>query len=249
MKNLNALLAIIFSCTSLFTTAQTSGVISYTEVSKLNISTENLPEGMDITGMFPSSVTVNKELYFDGKKSLYKDGENDVVDMDMSSDDGSFQIRMMESTTEALLYMDREKKEIIDQQDFMGKAFVVSYEMPKYKWKITNEKVKYLDYECMKATTTNDKGEVVVAWFAPGLRSGSGPATYGQLPGAILMLSVDDGQVEIKATKVDLKVIKEIKKPKDGKKVSQVEYDKIKEEKIKEMEEEYGSGTVIEFKG
>jgi GLPGLI family protein len=249
MKNLNAILTILFSCISFLTSAQTSGIISYTEVSKLSISTENLPEGIDLTGMFPSSSTVNKELYFDGKKSLYKDGENDVADMEMSSDDGSFHIVMMESNTEALLYLDRAKNEIIDQQDFMGKAFVVSYEMPKYKWKITNEKVKYLDYECMKATTTNDEGEVVVAWFAPSLRSGSGPATYGQLPGAILMLSVNDGQVEIKATKVDLKNIKEIKKPKDGKKVSLEEYDKIKEEKMKEMEDEYGAGAVIEFKG
>ena len=69
------------------------------------------------------------------------------------------------------------------------------------------------------------------------------------MPGAILMLSVNDGQVEIKATKVDLKNIKEIKKPKDGKKVSLEEYDKIKEEKMKEMEDEYGAGAVIEFKG
>jgi len=66
-----------------------------------------------------------------------------------------------------------------------------------------------------------------------------GPKRYNQLPGAILLLSVDEGKTEIRATEVDLGQPKPsfLVKPTNGQKVSQDEYDVIVARKLKEFQD------------
>ena len=225
--------------------AQTSGVISYQETMKLNIEMDDAPAGVDLAGMLPSSRSVSKQLIYDKEKSIYVDGGEAPEDTEISSDDGSIKIMLVESDIESKLYTDLTEMTSLDQQGFMGKSFVVSRPVSKIKWKITPEKVKYLEYECMKATMTDEEGVETVAWFAPAIPVKAGPSGYGQLPGAILMLSKGDKELEIKATKIEFKEVDEIKKPNDGKKVTEEEFDKIVEEKMKEMESQYGGRTMM----
>ena len=60
----------------------------------------------------------------------------------------------------------------------------------------------------------------------------------------ILKLDRNDGEIIIEAKNVELKKLdkKAIKAPKKGKKVTQEEFEKIRDEKIKEMEAEMGGG-------
>jgi len=241
------LLLVLFAITQ-FTIAQTSGVISYTSTTKIELKMDNMPAGIDLSGMLPTSRTETKELIFDKNESVYIDGNEVVEDTEISSDDGSFKMVIMESDIESILYSNHKEKKSVSQEDFMGKAFIITKELPKYNWKLTREKIKYLGYECTKATTTNEDGNEIVAWFAPTIRTQSGPESYGQLPGAILMFSLDEGKKEIKATKVELKKVDKIEVPKDGIKVNEEEFKKIKEEKMKEMAKEYG-GSSISIRG
>lgn len=107
----------------------------------------------------------------------------------------------------------------------------------------------FLDYECMKATTThNDKD--IVAWFAPQIPMQVGPRKYGHLPGAILMLSEEDGKVEIMATKVTLdEQSEEVKKPTKGKKVTSEEYEKVIEDKMKELNSNSKGNNIFTIRG
>ncbi|MDA9774440.1 GLPGLI family protein, partial [Saprospiraceae bacterium] len=84
-----------------------------------------------------------------------------------------------------------------------------------------------------------------VAWFAPAIPCKIGPSHYGQLPGAILMLSVGEDKDVYKATEVILSDEVTIKKPKKGKKVTEEEYEKIIEDKMKEMHQSMGKNTLI----
>jgi len=236
-------LALVFGI-SAATFAQKSGVINYQETMKLNIELDDAPAGVDLAGMLPTSRSVGKQLIFNDNESIYVDHGEAPEDTEISSDDGSIQIMLVESDIENRLYTDHQNKVSLDQQGFMGRAFVIDRPVSKIKWKITPEKVKYLDYECMKATMTDEEGVETVAWFAPAIPVKAGPAGYGQLPGAILMLSKGDQDLEIKATSVELKEVEEIKKPDEGKKVSEEEFDKIVEEKMKEMEKEHGGRTI-----
>ena len=68
----------------------------------------------------------------------------------------------------------------------------------------------------------------VVAWYADKILAPVGPDTYGQLPGAILEVNVDNGQTVITATEVKTTVAaKELKEPKKGKKLTRDEFRKM----------------------
>jgi GLPGLI family protein len=77
----------------------------------------------------------------------------------------------------------------------------------------------------------------ITAWYAPDIPINQGPENYWGLPG--LILEVSDGKTVILCSKLVLntKEKKEIKAPKNGKVVTQQEYDKIVMEKTKEMRE------------
>ena len=216
--------------------SQVEGKISYTETFKLDFEIEGIDEEM--LSMIPKSQSMKKELLFNRKESVFQNEKGEAPeDIDMSSDDGSFQIKiMMDDDVETILYKNLKSKEIKHQKGIMGKAFLVSDKLEKIKWKITDEKIKYLDYECQKAILeTEDK--FVVAWFTSQIPVQVGPSIYHGLPGAILMVSIDEGDIEFKATNVDLKKLEEgtIKAPSKGKKVTEEEYNKIQKEKEEEM--------------
>lgn len=235
----------ILTISSIALFAQQSGKVHYKETIKLDIEIDGI-EGIDIAGMIPDSQTLEKELVFKGKKSIYKSVSSDSETSEISNDEGTIQIMIMNDESEEILYCDFKEKSTTLQQDFLGKQFLISGELNKPKWKMTSERVKYLGYECMKATYTTEDDKELVAWFSPELRTPAGPSIYNQLPGLVLMVSLNDGEMEIKATKVELTEVndKEITKPKKGKKVSEEEFVKIQEEKMKEMEMQHGGGVI-----
>ncbi len=231
--------------------AQVSGTISYSETIKLDIQ---LPDGMEVDGL-DKSMTMEKTLAFKDKISIYKDQEkNNSNDRTMTSDDGGFQITFQMDDSEDIFHTDFQTKITTHQTGFMGKEFIIESELTKYKWKLTGEKIKYLDYVCQKAEMIleeNGKEVNVVAWFTSEIPVSVGPDMYNQLPGAILMISKNDGKKEIKATAVNLKSLDDeiFELPKKGKKVTAEEYDQIVEEKTKELQRELGGDETIIIRG
>jgi GLPGLI family protein len=82
---------------------------------------------------------------------------------------------------------------------------------------------------------------IVTAWYAMDIPVGHGPGDYWGLPG--LILEISDGNTQILCTKIVMnpKEKAAIAEPKKGKIVTQEEYDKILEEKMKEMRERMGN--------
>lgn len=227
-----------------FSKAQTSGVISYSETMKMNVTLDSEETGgMDLSEFLPKSMTSSSDLTFDGKISSYKKGESESENIEVGDEDAGVRIVFMSDDVDSELYIDQSSKMIVEQKGFMGKTFIVEESLEKMKWKITGEKVKYLGYECIKAVRTMEDGNEVIAWFAPRIPASVGPKLYGQLPGAILMLSEGDEDLVFKATSIELKDVSEIKKPTNGKKVTNEEYGIIVDEKTKEMMQERGGAT------
>ena len=81
------------------------------------------------------------------------------------------------------------------------------------------------------------KEVIVTAWYTMDIPVSHGPENYWGLPG--LILEVNDGTTTILCSKIVLnpKEKKEIKAPKNGKVVTQAEFDKIMKEKMEEMRE------------
>jgi len=259
-KTLYPLFCFIFFVGGLL--AQQTGTINYSETHKLEIEGVN---GLDLGDMLPSEISAGKSLYFDNGVSVYRDAEDNVdEDVEMTSDDGSFKMIIETSSVDEVLYTNLKEKISLNQTGFMGKEFLIESLLDKPKWKITNEKIKYLGYVCQKATMTriieasHGTGEEaqeqeVVAWFTTEIPVSIGPGSYNQLPGAILMVSVDDGKTEIKATEVRFEAPVKffLETPTKGQKVTQEEYEKIIAEKTKEIQEMHGDreGTSIPNRG
>lgn len=241
--------------------AQNSGLIKYAVTTKIEIAGI---EGIDLGDMMPTSMDTNKDLYFDDMVTVYKDAADNVTeDIEMESDDGSFQMVIGQSSSEEILYTDLKNKTIINQTAFMSKEFLIEEKLEKLKWKLTTEKIKYLGYVCQKATAVQTVDPMhgteeeptersIVAWFTSEIPAPIGPRSFNQLPGAVLMVSIDDGKTEIKATEVSLEAQGDdvLQKPTKGKKVTSEEYEKIIAEKMKEMAEMHGGrGSSIIIRG
>jgi GLPGLI family protein len=79
-----------------------------------------------------------------------------------------------------------------------------------------------------KAAAPQTKEVEVIAWYADDIISPVGPESYGQLPGVIMLLDVDNGATVYTATEVKKTVDqKELKEPKKGKIVTRQEYSKL----------------------
>jgi len=132
-----------------------------------------------------------------------------------------------------MLYKNHKDGIYILQTEFMSRTFLIEDTLPRYDWKITNETKKVGDYLCKKAVL-EDGNNKIVAWFTPEIPSNEGPRKYYGLPGLILKLKT--GTLTIEAVNISLSRENiSIPKPKKGKKLTQKEFDKIKEEKIKNL--------------
>ena len=133
-------------------------------------------------------------------------------------------------------YLDYGDGTMVEARRFLGRTFRVTRERPSLGWRIGVEQADHLGYTVMKATAEHD-GTTVEAWFTPQIPVPGGPASYGGLPGMILVLSVNDGQTQYQATEVALREPEAglIRPPEDGDEVSYEEFEQLVRERIEEM--------------
>jgi len=94
----------------------------------------------------------------------------------------------------------------------------------------------------------------ITAWYTPQIPVNNGPATYWGLPG--LILEINDESQTIICSKIVINPANKLKieAPKKGKVVTQEEFDKIMDKKVKEMNERYngrgnGESMSIQIRG
>lgn len=133
------------------------------------------------------------------------------------------------------VHVDTPSGAVVESRRFMGRDFLIEDERPSFAWRLTPDQAEHLGLMVQRATTEHD-GLQVEAWFTPEIPVQGGPAQYGGLPGMILVLSVNDGQLMYTATSVDLEGLDPtvIKKPTDGEEISRGEYEEMVEEKLEE---------------
>jgi GLPGLI family protein len=120
---------------------------------------------------------------------------------------------------------------LLQTEIFQGK-YVINYS-EKRTWKLENESKLIDGYLCYKATSElvvkNSVGVFkypIVAWYCPSIPLNFGPKGYSGLPGLILELQERNTLFGVQKINVAEKNVI-IKKPNDGKIVTQEEFDKI----------------------
>ncbi|WP_460970566.1 GLPGLI family protein [Spirosoma migulaei] len=143
------------------------------------------------------------------------------------TEDGGYSWR----NSELKLYRNFEKDKKMDLIEMLGKTYIIEDSLHTPNWKIGNQIKDIAGYICMKAETEDPiKKQKITAWFAQDIPVSAGPERYNGLPGVILELSLNDGDVVIEATSVTLKKITadDLKLPKaKGKKINDAAYDAL----------------------
>jgi len=180
----------------------TSGVIIYQEKIKNDLeekmSDEDKAQLEQLGDVFAQmgDFKNEKQLLFNSKASVYKDYKAGDNAQTIGSEDGGAIMMMVMSSPEEIIYQDLENEKVIEQTDFMDKKFLLNYDMKASQWKMAGEQKEILGYTCQKALL-NDTAESVVAWFTLQIPVPSGPSVYGQLPGMIMEVSIDDASNSI----------------------------------------------------
>ncbi len=97
------------------------------------------------------------------------------------------------------------EKTVYDKVDFLGRTYIFKEDAPRFKWKILNEIKEVAGYLCMKAETVDTVKDIKIeAWFTDAIPVFGGPEGFHGLPGMILSLDFNDGDVVVEAKKIDL---------------------------------------------
>lgn len=229
------------------------GEIVYEETIKLNIKIEGMSE--DMLNRMPKERKFLKLLYFNEEASSYQASKEEAESQvpGSASSGGMFAVRMASANqADIKVYFNFKNELKIEQRSFMTRMFLIQEKFSKAPWKFTGNQKMILDYPCQEASLITEN-DTILAWFTPNIPVSTGPATHVGLPGLILEVNINNGNRIITAKKIDLKPIDDelISKPNKGKKVTQEEFDKIVEEKRKEMgiENRGMGGTQVIIRG
>lgn len=172
------------------------------------------------------------------------------------------------------LYKNFTQSKSVLSSELAGKNYLISDSIKQQPWKLINETKQILGYTCLKATrkvtmppqqtrmmviggpggntsrdTTTPVGREieVVAWYAQDIISPVGPESYGQLPGVILQLDIDNAATVYNALEIKKEVDqKMLKEPKKGKSVTSAEFNKLR---MDMMQQQFQNGGGIRFGG
>ncbi len=231
---------ILLSITATFCFSQNKeGVITYESTMRIDVS--RFPPEM--RGAIPPERKSKNQLTFNEKESIYKALPTDEdTNREVTASGGGMRIQLRTpGGGDNEFYTNLEEGTSIDKTDFMGRVFLIEGD-EEIDWKITGESKMIAGYQCMKATYMRDTIPIA-AWFTPQIPLSLGPATFKGLPGVVLAVDSNNGRRTIEALEVDLRNLTDdevIEVPKKGKKVTREEFEKIRDEKIQEMQEMNG---------
>jgi GLPGLI family protein len=169
------------------------------------------------------------KLYFSPERSKYT-----YLNTQGESEDGRYSWRQ----TEYEIYRDFENEKKTEVIQMLGRTYLVEDSLVEPRWKIMNQIKDIAGHVCMLAVTEDTiRKQKISAWFADDLPVPAGPEQYFGLPGLILELNINDGDVIITASAIELKPVEEeLKLPKKikGKKITTREHDRLLSEHIRD---------------
>jgi len=216
-----------------------SGIVKYQQTTKYDFSSRTGQRWKDYVATLPQEGNYAYVLYFAKETALYEENAADQEELHPGLHRALHAINYGKPPKPEMkkVFYELENQKKVEQIEFMTRYFIVESDIESKAWKITNEKRKILSYICLSAELKTGE-QTIKAWFTPQIPVSLGPGEFSGLPGLILAVE-KNGETFFIATSVKMTSSEEgiITIPADGKKVTQEEFDKIIEEKVKEFEE------------
>jgi len=239
MKKTILNIVILIATTTLFAQKK-AGKITYFFNRDANITlSDNMPEAQKkaIEKSIRKQFEKTFILEFSGYESTY------VEKSELKEESNSSVNIMIIGGASGKLYKSTKEEKFIKSDESLGKRFLIIDKLEKQNWQLIDSTKQIDKYLCYKAKyvqeTKNIKDSIikepVTVWYAPDIPINNGPEKLWGLPG--LILEVHYGKVSITCKKIELKNTENItiKKPKNGKKVTEKEFKKIVKKKMKQI--------------
>lgn len=260
----NITLIVSLFLTSLMAAQTVNGIATYKSQRKVEVELDSTQMNDEmrsqVMAMLKKQFEKEYTLDFNNDISVYKEVEN-LEKPRVSS--GGMEFVVAQAGGSDILYKNSKENRFVNQNDLFGKLFLIKDSLDNLNWQLEKETKNIGEYTCFKATakrtvptmtvvesngaekeeeTQPSEEEVtLVAWYTPQIPVKHGPGEYGGLPG--LILEVSDGREIILCSKIVLNPKQDIDvvEPRNGKVVSQSEFDIIMNKKMEEMNERFQS--------
>lgn len=208
--------------------AQQQGTITY----ERKIDVHRRMEDEQMKAMVPQFRTTRHVLLFSDSISVYKAIKEDEAPDPFEQGNGGARVMIRIGPGEnGVIYKNFSKQKIEEQTELADKNYIIDDTLHALPWKLTEETKSVLGHNCKKATLVTKTGNNVTAWYAEDIVTPAGPENYGGLPGAVLSIDMNDGEIVFTATSIDKKIDnKDLAEPKDGKHITRTDFQKKMEE-------------------
>lgn len=204
-------------------------------------------EDPGMKSMIPQFNVTKAELLFSADESLWRNIKEEEDIRDQAGEDHDRPVvRMRFGGGDDQTYKDYGSQKMIEQREMGPKKYIIEDSFPHQSWKLEEDTLRIKGFLCRKATTTgkagpgaarSSEGTPVIAWYAEDIQSPSGPEFYGGLPGLILQLDINGGEMVLTAVELTIQGMDKgvVKAPVDGKKITRAAFQKM-------MDEQFGPG-------
>ena len=250
---------------SLFSTAQIKqGKVVYERTIKMQFRGNMPPE---LAANMPKEKKDRFELAFANNQSLWES----IPDMEENNEtngeaNGNFRV-MRFGGGDDLTYHNFQTGKSVQLRELNAKNYLVEDSTQKLNWKLSEETKTILGHKAqlarteryaMRSVMTMENGEmkrqmlpdttIINAWIAMDIPVPAGPEFQGQLPGLILQLDINHGQIVYNATEISEKVNPSIiKEPKGGKHITVAEFNKERDRSFEEMQRNMPPGRQMQI--
>jgi len=209
------------------------GTILY--VRKIDVHRRMQDEQMK--AMVPQFRTDKHELLFSDSVSVYRSVQENEAPDPFNNGGDQIMIRIGGPGEGGALYKNFSNQKLFEQTELGDKDYIIDDTIHAQPWKLVDETKTILNHICKKATLKTESGNNVAAWYAEDILSPVGPENFGGLPGAVLLMDVNDGEIVFTATELKNEIdTKELKEPAKGKHITRADFQK-------KMDELFGPAT------
>jgi GLPGLI family protein len=180
-------------------------------------------ENQQLRAMIPQFRTAKFELLFAGNQSLFKAVEEET---DMTEQNNNGIVLRIGGSAENEYYRNFNTQKSVEIRELMDELYLVEDSIRRLAWKLEEGETKMiLGYTCKKASAKTTRGSDIIAWYSEEIPVASGPEQFNGLPGMILGIDANKGEIIFTAKNLDTKTdIKNLKIPSKGKKLSHSEF-------------------------
>ncbi len=153
-------------------------------------------------------------LYFDGDKTLYKPGKEDVPP--------KVPEWIIGPSNDNVIYTDLSSQQTTSQKAVFEETYLIQDSLRKITWKITNDTRTIAGFECRKAEGRILDSVYIFAFYTEQIMVPGGPESFNGLPGMVLGIAIPRINTTWFATKLELIDVKptDLAAPKKGKKTN-----------------------------